>query len=408
MDADTIRIHSAPWIVPVSRLPIKAGGIAVSHGKILAVGELPQVRQQYPLAEVVDHPHTVLTPALINSHIHLELSHLAALAVVPLDTTFTGWISRLLELRDSLGAVGVQAEQAALEIIEQQYRSGVSVLADVGNTSIGCNLAASFPGVLFPYKEYLGLAESTLSKNLQRLDQENETTLCSGHAPYSTHPRLLQHLKARATALGQVFPVHTAEPAAEGEMIRQGRGEMVDFVRQRGFWDDSFTPRGKGGSVHYLRDLGILDHRTLCVHAIHVADEEIRIMAGEGVKVCLCPGSNHFLQTGKAPVRDYLDSGILPALGTDSLASNPKLSLWREMRILAESHPTVMPSEIFKMATLGGAEALGLGHRLGALEPGKDADLLAVPIPGTLKNPDQVCYFLVHTGDLLQPARISQ
>jgi cytosine/adenosine deaminase-related metal-dependent hydrolase len=107
-------------------------------------------------------------------------------------------------------------------------------------------------------------------------------------------------------------------------------------------------------------------------------------------------------------VRDYLDHGILPALGTDSLASNPTLSLWREMRLLAEAHPTVMSSEIFKMATLGGAEALGLGHRLGALEPGKDSDLLAVPIPGTLKNADQVCHFLVHTGDLLQPARISQ
>ncbi len=132
-------------------------------------------------------------------------------------------------------------------------------------------------------------------------------------------------------------------------------------------------------------------------------------MAGEGVKVCLCPGSNQFLQTGKAPVQDYLDQGLLPSLGTDSLASNPELSLWREMRLLAEAHPTVLPTEIFRMATQGGAEALGLEHRLGTLEPGKEADLLAVPIADNLKNAEQIFHFLVHDADrLLQPTRIPQ
>jgi len=247
-----------------------------------------------------------------------------------------------------------------------------------------------------------------LEKNLHRLDQEHEANLCSGHAPYSTHPRLLRRLKDRATALGHVFPLHTAEPAAEGEMIRQGRGELVDFVRQRGFWDDSFRPRGTGGSIHYLRDLGLLDSRTLCVHAIHVAEEEIRIMAGEGVKVCLCPGSNQFLGTGKAPVRAYLDHGLLPALGTDSLASNPELSIWREMRLLAEGHPMVAPREIVRMATRGGAEALGLEHRLGALEPGRAADLLVVILPGDVENEEQVYRFLVHHGGLLAPERIQE
>jgi cytosine/adenosine deaminase-related metal-dependent hydrolase len=408
MKADSIRIHRARWVVPVSRSGIKDGAVALGYGAILAVDEFPRVRQQYPLAPVVDHPQAVLTPALVNAHIHLELSHLVALAAAPLDTSFTGWITRMLQLRDTLGAVGEQAEHAARRTIEQQYRSGVCVLADIGNTTIGRALAASFSGLLFPYREYLGLAEHTLEKNLHRLSEEAEDSFCSGHAPYSTHPRLLRRLKERATALGQVLPIHTAEPEAEGEMIRQGRGELVEFVRQRGFWDDSFVPRGSGGSIHYLRDLGLLDNRTLCVHAIHVSDEEIRIMAGEGVKVCLCPGSNQFLETGTAPARAYLDHGILPALGTDSLASNPELSLWREMRILAEAHSEVEPAEIFRMATLGGAEALGLGQRFGTLAPGRDADLLAVPVAGDLTNEDQVYRCLVQSNDLLEPVRIRE
>ncbi len=408
MNGDSIHLHCAPWVVPVCRPPIRDGGVVTSHGTILAVGDQQDLRHRFPQAERNDYPAAVLTPALINGHIHLELSHLAELTAAPLQTSFTGWIASLLELRDRHGATGEEVERTALETARRQYRSGVSVLADIGNTPVAGSLVGKFPGELLAFREYLGLAERTLPKNLDRLDREDDATLCSGHAPYSTHPRLLQRLKDRAVALGHVFPVHVAEPAAEGEMIRQGRGELVDFIRQRGFWDGSFTPKGHGGSIRYLHDLGVLDHRTLCIHAIHVVGEEIRIMAGEGVKVCLCPGSNAFLNTGTPPVREYLDHGILPALGTDSLASNPELSLWREMRILAEGHPAVEADEIFRMATQGGAEALGLGHRLGSLEPGKRADLLAVPVSETPGNGEQVYRILVRTGSAVEPIRIVQ
>ena len=408
MDPDSIRIHSAAWVVPVSSAAIENGGVAVRGKTLLAVGATAWLRQQYPEAKVTDHRQAALTPALVNAHTHLELSHLAALAAAPLDTTFTGWISRLLELRDRLGPTGEQAELAARKTAAQQYRSGASVLADIGNTAINRALAASFPGRLLPFREYLGLAERTLAKNEQRLDREESAALCSGHAPYSTHPRLLRRLKERARALGQIFPIHTAEPAAEGEMIREGRGEMVEFIRQRGFWDNTFIPRGSGGTIHYFRDLGLLDSKTLCIHAIHVSPEEIRIMAGEGVKVCLCPGSNQFLRTGTPPVRAYLDHGILPALGTDSLASNPQLSLWREMRLLAQTHPEVGAAEIFRMATLGGAEALGLERCLGSLAAGKEADLLVVPLPGPVANEEQVYRLLTEQGDAVEPDRIAK
>ncbi|MCI5119366.1 MAG: hypothetical protein D3913_15810, partial [Candidatus Electrothrix sp. LOE1_4_5] len=87
-----------------------------------------------------------------------------------------------------------------------------------------------------------------------------------------------------------------------------------------------------------------------------------------------------------APVEKYLNKGILPALGTDSLTSNPELSLWREMRLLAEDHPAVKPRDILRMATLGGAEALGLDRQLGSLEAGKAAALLAVDVTGLEGN----------------------
>jgi cytosine/adenosine deaminase-related metal-dependent hydrolase len=387
---------------------IREGGVAVGGGTIVAVDVLARLRQQFPQAEVIDHSGCALTPALVNAHIHLELSHLGELSLSPQPASFTGWISRLLELRDRLGATGAQVRLAAEQTAEQQHRSGVAALADIGNTSLGRDLTNAFAGALLPFKEYLGLAEWTLEKNLHRLSQEPEEMLCSGHAPYSTHPRLLQALKKRATSHGQVFPLHTAEPAAEGQMIREGRGEMVDFVRARGFWDNSFVPRGRGGSIHYLHELGLLDERTLCIHCVHVSDEETRMLAGEGAKICLCPGSNRFLGVGRAPLRQYLDQGLLPALGTDSLASNPELSLWREMALLAEDFTDIDPATLFAMATRGGAEALGVDYRLGTLEPGKDADLLVVPLPDQLTQAVQVSRYLVHGGTSIQPTRINR
>nr|WP_321467961.1 amidohydrolase family protein [uncultured Desulfobulbus sp.] len=400
------RIHRALWVVPVDGAVLSDGAIAVDQGKIVAVDSFAAVAQQYPCSEVIEHSGVALTPALINGHIHLELSHLAELSATPLATTFTGWIVELLSLRDRLGVTGAEVEKAASRCAERQYLQGTSVLADIGNTSIGHHLAENFAGDLVAHKEYLGLAGFTLAKNLTRLREEPEDVRCSAHAPYSTHPQLIQALKRRARSCNHIFPIHVAEPLAEGEMLAQGRGEMVDFVRDRGFWDDSFEVPGNRGSIRYLYGLDVLDAHTLCVHAVHLDHEEIRILAGEGGKVCLCPGSNRFLQVGKAPLEAFLAAGILPALGTDSVASNPELSLWREMAIIATDYPYVDPAQIFAMATKGGAEALGIDKQLGTLARGKNADILAIPVPAEIDSPQQLMRYLATAENRVQPTRI--
>ena len=130
--------------------------------------------------------------------------------------------------------------------------------------------------------------------------------------------------------------------------------------------------------VGYLENLGILDDNTLCVHCVHLGDREIQLLAGTGTHVCLCPGSNRFLGVGTAPLEKILAAGILPALGTDSIASNPVLDLWQEMSILAEEHQSVDSATILAMATLGGAKALHRETDFGALAPGCRARFLHV------------------------------
>jgi cytosine/adenosine deaminase-related metal-dependent hydrolase len=227
--------------------------------------------------------------------------------------------------------------------------------------------------------------------------QENDLRV-TVHAPYSCDIHLITTVKKRANRLHHLFPVHVAESRSEIEFLHTGKGEIHDFLVERGTWDDSFTPVSDktAGSVLYLDRLGVLDERTLCVHAIHISQEEMDLLAKRKAKVCVCPGSNRYLGVGKAPVPDFLERGIVPALGTDSLTSNPQLDMWQEMKTLAQDHPGIDPAVIFAMATRGGAEALQNGESFGKLAPGMPANILEVKV-GNLGQ-REVLDFLVTRG----------
>ncbi|XCN71401.1 MAG: amidohydrolase family protein [Candidatus Electrothrix aestuarii] len=395
---DRLIIHRAPWLLPVSHPPIADGGLAVQAGKILGAGRFQEITRSSPGAEVIDHPETVLMPGLINAHTHLELSHLAHLSQEPAPASFPGWIGHMLAERMKVNADKDTILDAARAVLTQQQAQGVVAIADITNTGFTQELIQEFQGQLLCLKEYLGLRAANVSDLLAALNQETVQT-CTAHAPYSTHLDLLQALRQKARAAQQVFSIHVAESLAEHDLISQGTGAMRDFLEERGFWDGSFQPTGSNskGAVSYLHQHGLLDRQTLCVHCIHVTAQEMDLLVKTDAKVCLCPGSNRYLGVGTAPVENYLRKGLLPALGTDSLTSNPELSIWREMRLLAEEHPTVDPANILRMATLGGAEALGLDKQLGSLEAGKEARILAVRTTDSLQGRHQLHAYLVHT-----------
>ncbi len=388
-------VHRAPWLLPVTRQPIFDGGIAVRGGRIVEIGGFNRVVRSYSGAKVVDHPDVVLMPGLINVHTHLELSHLAYLSRKPAPPSFTGWIQHMLAERAKVDADNEILHEAARIVLADQERQGVVAVADISNTGLIRELIPEFPGHLLCFKEYMSLRAADVDP-LRRAIQVEAEHLCTAHAPYSTHIDLLRALKEKAVSGNGIFPIHAAESSAEHVMISQGNGEMREFLEQRGFWDGTFRPTGteNEGSVSYLYRHGILDKRTLCVHAVHVTGQEMDRLLETGATVCLCPGSNRYLGVGTAPAGQYLKKGILPALGTDSLTSNPELSLWREMRLLTERHPGIDPANILRMATLGGARALGLDRELGVLEPGKEAVILAVELPWLMKHAGAVQEYL--------------
>ena len=131
--------------------------------------------------------------------------------------------------------------------------------------------------------------------------------------------------------------------------------------------------------------LGVLDCDLIVAHAVHVIDEEIDLLSRREVKVAHCPESNMKLGSGIAPVAKMLAKGVTVGLGTDGCASNNNLDLLREMDTAAKLakvaylDPTLLDAEsVVRMATIGGAQLIGLENMIGTIEEGKKADIVIV------------------------------
>ena len=384
-------LYRAPFVVTGHGPVIADGAVLTEDGLVAAVGSYGDLKDVD--AQVEDYDGHVITPTLVNCHAHLELSYLAGLAAdCPMPGDMTGWIRGLLAARAAHDDVAAQND-ASLMALARLYAGGCRAVADIGNREESGLIGGGFKTEVLFFLELLGLCGESENAALTTLAGMDAEVRCAAHAPYSAGPALIRALKARAG--NGLFPMHVAESAQEIDFLRTGGGPFADFLGERGLSLESF-PVPRMGAVRYLDSLGVLDEHTLCVHGVHVEEEELSLLAVRGAAVCVCPGSNRFMGVGTAPVQKMLAHGIPLVLGTDSLASNPHLSLWHEMQVLREDHPDIAPEAVFAMASGNGARLLGLENRIGAIAPGVSSSLLAVRCPA--KSGAEVLEFLTSAG----------
>jgi 5-methylthioadenosine/S-adenosylhomocysteine deaminase len=180
------------------------------------------------------------------------------------------------------------------------------------------------------------------------------------HAAYTVPPDGLREIAAEAKRRDALLQIHLSETEAEGGVVLERYGMSAPAL---------------------LADVGALDGRVLAAHAVWLDDDDLGLLAGNGVGVAHCPGSNGKLGAGVAPLQAMLELGVRVGLGTDGPASNDDLHLWDEMRLAAlfarakaRDPGAVTTATALRLATRGGGEALGLP--VGALEPGRPADVI--------------------------------
>ena len=378
----------ARWVFPVSRPPIRDGALAVRAGAIVGVGRAGELLAAHPGTPRLDLDHAALLPGLVNCHTHLELS---GPPLAPPEDCFARWLIAVIGRRRQMtpAAEEAQAEAGARRLLA----CGTTTIGEVSSSgqSLTPLLRAGLRGIL--YREVLGLAPGEAQEradaalqDLGRMGRAAQGTLVriglSPHSPYSLSEELFAACRSLAREAASPTCIHAAEAAAEAALVTRGDGPIPGLLYPA--VGQAPPPRRRASSpVAYLEALGVLEGRPLLIHAVHVDAADRRRLAAHGVGVAHCPRSNALLSGAVAPVPAYLREGIPVGLGTDSLASAPTLDLWDEMRAALTAHAgQLTAAQVLEMATLGGAQVLGLAGRVGSLEVGKRADLTAVAADG--------------------------
>jgi aminodeoxyfutalosine deaminase len=380
-----VRILTASWVVPVDGPPIREGRVAVDGGRVAWVGSRHDAGE--PEGETVNLGEGVLLPGLVNAHCHLELSWLAGR--IPLPAEFVPWIVALVEARAS--ETPEAAGAAAREAVRVLDENGTVAVGDVSNTLNHLELLAASKLQAVVFFELLGWNPAAAPDVLRRADQRiaatgwrpapNVEVRLAAHAPHSVAPELFRALRQR----GGIAALHLAESPAEERFLRAGDEAWSAFLQKRA-GDVPFVAPGLS-PVRYMAELGVLHPGLVAAHCVHVDSGDRRILARAGVHVAVCPRSNRNLDVGVPPVPDLLADGVGVCLGTDSLASASSLDLLEDASALRREFPSMDAGAIVRMATAGGAEALGFAD-LGSIAPGKRAAFAFTPSsPAATQDP---------------------
>ena len=402
----------AGWVVPVVGPVLRNGLIDVdaAAGSILALGADPVAMGRTP-HRVVDLGEVVVLPGLVNTHTHLELSHLAGR--VPRADRFTTWVTTMLAARAMAPDDDAAVRAATVAAIATAEATGTVAVGDIGNTdaAVGPLRASSLSGIHFT--EALGFrteeatAVAARARHAARVAQATfraraGTRLAAAtapHAPYSSSPALIQALAKGLPESGGVASVHVGESREELELLARGTGPFRELLDRIGKWDQTWeVPRTD--PVRYLASLGALHSRLIVVHGTQLGPDHLGVVAAAGATLVLCTRSNRWVGAGVPPVREAFASGVRVAVGTDSLASVEDLNMFAELATLRRDAPEIEARRLLRAATWAGAQALGC-TALGYLGPGATSRaVVRVPPSGTADVEEWLVADASDTADL--------
>jgi cytosine/adenosine deaminase-related metal-dependent hydrolase len=374
----------ARWVFPVDQPPIDGGVVVIDGERIVAVGRNVETGVVRDLGDVA------ILPGLVNAHTHLEFSDLTEPIGEP-GMAFPDWIREVVSRRRAMDPVA--AEIAAVAAIHKGLAEcvthGVTTLGEIGRVG-WWDLSLRRPTIdVTVFYELLGLAKARVDElhdaACRALDVPNTSDATwhgalSPHAPYSVHPSALDRLMHLSVKAQVPVAMHLAESPEELELLASHSGPFRELLQTFGAWDESAISPGTR-PLDYLRTLARAA-RSLVIHGNYFDDEEIQFAAEnrDRMSVVYCPRTHAYFDHKPYPLAKMHHAGVRVALGTDSRASSPDLSLLAEMRHVAAIHSDVSPADVLRMGTLSGAESLGQAKETGSLTPGKRADLAIVPL----------------------------
>ncbi len=387
----------ARWVIPVSPAGhvLERHSVAVRDGRILAVLPTAQADAAYHASARTSLPRHALVPGLVNLHTHASMALMRGLAD---DMALMRWLQERIWPAEARHVSPQFVYDGTLLACAEMLRGGITCFndmyfypGDAARAALDAGMRAALGLIVIDFPTaYATDADDYIAKGLALRDTLREQPLLSfcmaPHAPYTVGDKTFSRLVTLADELD--LPVHMH--------VHETQDEIAQSIAQHGV-----------RPLERLRRLGLVGPNLIAVHAIHLSQDEIALLAQNGSSVAHCPSSNLKFANGFAPVARLLREGVNVGLGTDGPASNNRLDLFQEMRqaaLLAKAvsgDASALPAaRALAMATLDGARALRLDHAIGSIEMGKYADLTAVEFaaPEMLPCYDPISHLVYTAG----------
>jgi cytosine/adenosine deaminase-related metal-dependent hydrolase len=381
-----MRKISADYIYPISSDPIANGVVIVDEkGVILNVCKQEDISDK----QDVEYYKGIICPGFINTHCHLELSHLRA--QISEKTGITDFVKEIISKRNLFSEDQIQ--QAIVYAEAEMIKNGIVAVGDISNNNSTFKQKAKRNLYYHTFVEAFDLNperatevfETALSlrEQLLTLDFKLSNSI-TPHAPYTVSDTLFELIYKESVRNNALLSIHNQESEAENELFISKSGKIHESFTGMGINMDFIKHTGVSSLQSYFRKLEP-NSKKLFVHNTYTSAKDVQFADANELKTpnsnhktiywCTCPNANMYIENRLPDYNVFLENNALVTIGTDSLASNWGLSILDELKMIHTHYPKISLNTLLTWATKNGADFLGLDY-LGSIEKGKAPGLI--------------------------------
>ncbi|MEZ4910752.1 MAG: amidohydrolase family protein [Saprospiraceae bacterium] len=336
------------------------------------------------------HLEGIVCPGFINTHCHLELSHMKG--KVDTGTGLIPFIQKVVSQRNH----DITQIHDAIQLADtEMFENGIVAVGDISNTSDTVEVKNHSPISYFTFVEMFDfLSPSHTSKIIEQYEAVYNSFSSSvknkiskvPHAPYSVSKGLFSYLND-ANPDGSIISIHNQETKEENDMFVNGNKVFLDFFSNFGITDSTFSITGKS-AIHTILKNVKSTLTPLLVHNTNTSESDIIAANQYFDKVfwVTCPNANLYIENSLPCYKYFINQNALMTIGTDSLTSNWKLSIWDEICTLRKYASHIPLEKTIRWATLNGAMALGMDDTLGSFDINKTPGIVHIDHHNNVKR----------------------